>query len=53
MFDWSERQAPGSSALRRALAHIWAWELPDKLFWRVERAAGFKLNDPVAATDTR
>jgi hypothetical protein len=39
--------------LRWALAHVWAWELPDKLFWRVERAAGFKLNDPCAEYGTR
>jgi hypothetical protein len=46
--QWIEGQAPGSPALRRALAHVWAWELPDKLFWRVERAASTKLNDPYA-----
>jgi Family of unknown function (DUF6869) len=45
---WIERHAPDSPRLRRALANVWAWELPDKLFWRVERAAGTKLNDPYA-----
>jgi hypothetical protein len=45
---WIERQARGSPGLRRALPHVWAWELPDKLFRRLERAAGTRLNDPYA-----
>jgi hypothetical protein len=51
--QWIEQQAPGSPALRRALAHVWAWELPDRMFWRVERASGTKLTDPYAEHRTR
>jgi hypothetical protein len=46
--QWIERHAPGSPRLRQALANVWAWELPDRLFWRVERASGTKLNDHYA-----
>ncbi len=45
---WIERQAPSSPAFRQALAYVWAWELSDRMFWRVERASGTKLNDPYA-----
>ena len=50
---WIERQAPRSPALRRALAHVYAWDLSDRMFWRVERAAGTKLNDPYAECGIR
>jgi hypothetical protein len=40
-----ERHAAGSTRFRQALAHVWVWELPDKMFWRVQRASGSKLVD--------
>jgi hypothetical protein len=50
---WIERQAPGSPGLREAVAHVWAWNLPDKMFRRLERAAGTKLADPDAERRAR
>jgi hypothetical protein len=50
---WIERHAPRSPASRRALANVWAWNLPDKMFRRVERAAGTKLADPHAERRAR
>ena len=45
---WIERHAPNSPRLRRALANVSAWNLPDKMFRRLERAAGSQLADPHA-----
>jgi hypothetical protein len=47
---WIEKQAAVSPRFRKALANVWAWELPDELFLRLEKAAGVKLfwNDTAA-----
>jgi hypothetical protein len=42
---WIERQAASSEAFRRAMRTIWVWELPDRAFRRMERAAGVRLLD--------
>jgi hypothetical protein len=42
---WIERMASSSSRFRQALGMVWIWDLPDRVFARVERAAGVALHD--------
>ena len=43
---WIEKQAALSEWFRRALAQVWAWELPRETFARLERAARAQLPQP-------